>query len=83
MTLEDIRDRLDGRPREKHAGLRCIDTDVRERRLELRAYDFRWRLVHGCHTEGVLRRERDDRALPVAARASERLQVRLDAGAPA
>jgi hypothetical protein len=83
VTVEEVRDRLDDRSAEEHSGLRRIDADVVEDRVELRADEVGWDLVDRRHLGRVLRREGDDRAQPVGAEAGERLQVGLDAGAAA
>ncbi len=81
MRGEEVGHDLDDRGREEHARLGRVDADVGEDGLELRADELDRRLVHGRHADGVLRRQRDDDAHPVAAGRCERLQVGLDAGA--
>ena len=68
---------------EEHPGLRRVDADVVEHRLELGADELGRHLVDRRHAAGVLRGQRHDRAHPVAAEARERLQVGLDPGAAA
>ena len=83
VLLEVVRDRLDQPPREEHPGLRGVDADVREHRVELRDDELRRQLVDRRHRGRVLRRERDEHRHPVRAGGGERLQVGLDAGAAA
>ncbi len=47
VPLEELRDRLDDRAREEHPGLRGVDADVVEDRVELGADEVRRQLVHG------------------------------------
>ena len=83
MRLEVVRDRLDQRAREEHPGLRRVDADVVEDRVELRAHELRRQLVDRGDADRVLRRQRDEHRRAVRAGGGERLQVGLDAGAAA
>src|SRR2546423_5933297 len=83
MCLEVIRHGLDQRAREEHPGLRGIDADVVEHRVELLADEGGWQLLDGRDSDRVLRRQRDEHGRAVAAGGRERLQVGLDAGAAA
>src|SRR5207302_10809199 len=64
-------------------GLRGVDPNVFEDRFELRAHKRRRHVVHGRYANGVLRRQRNDRAEAVTTRRGERLQVGLNARAAA
>ena len=66
--------------REQHARLGRVDADVLEDHVDLFADERRRNLVHRGDADGVLRRERDDRAHPVTARRGKRLQVGLNPG---
>ena len=83
MAFEVVGNGLDQLTREEHPCLGRVDADVVEDRLELGGDEVRRNFVHRGHTDSVLRRKRNDRAHPVAARGGERLQVGLDPGAPA
>ena len=81
MPAEKVGDGLDQLTREQHPGLRGVDADVGEDRLELCLHELRRNLVHRRHADRVLGRQRDDGAHPVTAGACKRLQIGLDAGA--
>jgi hypothetical protein len=83
MTLEEVRDRLDDRAREEHAGLRSVDADVGEDGVQLRADERGRQLVHGGHGGRVLSGQRHEGARAVDACGGEGLHVGLDAGSAA
>ena len=83
MRVEEVGNGLDQARGEEHPGLRRVDADVVEDRVELRGDELRRQLVDRRDAGRVLRGERHDRAHPVAARGGERLQVGLDARAAA
>ena len=83
MRGEIVGDRLDQPAREEHPGLRRVDADVAEDRVELRAHELRAELLDRGHADRVLRRQRDEHRHAVRTRGGERLQVGLDAGAAA
>ena len=80
VHAQEIGDGVDQLPREEHARLCGIDSDVGEHGLELRLDELRRQLLHGGHAERVLCGQRNDRARPEAAGGSKRLQVGLDPG---
>ena len=82
-AFQKIGDGLDQAGGKEHPGLRRVDADVVEDRLELRGHELRRQLVDRGDPHRVLRRQRDERGQPVTPRRGERLQVGLDAGAAA
>ncbi|MNT36153.1 hypothetical protein D3C72_1722190 [compost metagenome] len=67
----------------QHAQLHCVDVEVVEAGLDLRAQEVDWRHVHGADAAGVLRGQCGDHRQAVHAMRGEGLQVGLDAGAAA
>src|SRR5204863_4563855 len=78
-----VSNHLDQRAGKEHPGLRSVDSDVVEDRLELRPNELRRQFVHSRDAGHVLRSQRGDRGHAVAARGRERLQVGLNACAAA
>ena len=81
--LERLRDGLDDPRVGEHAGLHRVDTDVGGDGADLRADRLGRDRLEALDAARVLDRHRRDRGHPVNAERAERLEIRLDAGAPA
>jgi len=81
LRFDGVRDLRYQRGVRQHSGLERPGSEIRDDHVDLGAHVLQRHGVDSVHAEGVLGRDRRNRARSVHTESMERLEVRLDAGA--